>query len=136
MLDLVRRNIDPAKYQPSENAGIIRNLMSKNCSPLPSIGNQPSVTPKTNIKQRQTKNTGNDRPSRATNLPILSQRESHFTAERIPSGTPIIKDIKKEVAPSSKEFGNLWKYMSDTGIVNWKEVPKSPLNTLLTNFQY
>src|SRR5712691_13523846 len=120
MPDRVMRSIAPEKYQPSAKAGIARKRQSRNQNgsqldassqrnvlvPLPRTGSQPRSTPKTMISTRPTKNPGIDSPSRAIILPALSQVVPTFSAEIMPSGTPIASEIAKAANPSFSELGS------------------------------
>src|SRR6266540_271752 len=119
MPERVMRSIAPEKYQPSAKAGIARKRQSQNQKgsqldassqrnvlvPLPSTGSQPRSTPMM-ISTRPTKNPGIDSPSRATILPALSQVVPTFSAEIMPSGTPIAIEITKAAKPSFSELGS------------------------------
>src|SRR5215472_16517918 len=112
MLERVRRNSEAAKYQPSANEG-----MTKCCQPpCPLVGNQCNHTENIRIITRPSQNPGTDKPSSATVLPKLSQALLTRTAEMIPAGMPIKKEISVAASANSRELGRRWKYSVLTGI--------------------
>src|SRR5262245_66354326 len=120
MPERVMRSIAPEKYQPSAKAGMIRYCQSRNqngshvegaphrkfVDPLPRTGSQPSSMPKMMIKTMPTKKPGMDSPTSAIILPRLSHQVFTFSADSIPSGTPITMEMTKAEKPSLSEFGN------------------------------
>src|SRR5215472_15994165 len=105
MLERVRRNKEAAKYQPNANEGMIKCRQP----PCPLVGNQCSHTENIRIITSPSQKPGTDRPSSATGLPKLSQTLLTRTAEIIPAGMPIQKEISVAANANSSELGRRWK---------------------------
>src|SRR5215831_10248909 len=105
MLERVSRNSEAAKYQPNANEGMIRCCQP----PCPLVGNQCSHTENTRISTSPSQKPGTDRPSSATILPKLSQALLTRTAETMPAGMPMKKEIRVAANANSRELGRRWK---------------------------
>src|SRR3989454_9248566 len=105
MLERVSLSIDAAKYQPSANAG----MMTWRQSPAPEVGSHRSQTENTRISTRPSQNPGIDRPSSATPFATLSHQLFTFTAEMMPAGTPMSREISVAARPRVSELGSRWK---------------------------
>src|SRR6516162_3460503 len=105
MLERVKRNSEAAKYQPNANEGMIKCCQP----PCPLVGNQCSQTENIKIITSPSQKPGTDKPSNATVLPKLSQKLLTRTAEMIPAGMPIKKEIRVAANANSREFGRRWK---------------------------
>ena len=73
-----------------------------------------------------TQNWGAAMPSTANNLPPLSNIESRFTADRIPSGTPMITANAMPASANCKVAGSLSSNRSRVGRRSRMDSPKSP----------
>src|ERR1700720_354920 len=105
MLERVRRKSEAAKYQPSATAGMIRFRQP----PCPLVGSQWSQTEKVRIMTSPSQKPGIDNPSKAMILPKLSQALLTRTAEMMPAGMPIKKEISVAASANSRELGRRWK---------------------------
>src|ERR1700731_4686542 len=105
MLERVNRSSDPAKYQPSATAGMIRFRQP----PSPLVDSQWSQTEKVKIMTSPSQKPGIDSPSRATTFPKLSHPLLTRTAEMMPAGMPMKNEIKVAASANSRELGRRWK---------------------------
>ena len=87
----------------------MRCCQSQKPLPLPRTGSQPSPTPKMMMSIRPIKKLGTDRPRMAKTLPKLSHQVFTFMADRMPSGTPRLTEMRKAAMPSLRELGRRWK---------------------------
>src|SRR6266567_8854047 len=111
MLERVSRSIDAEKYHPSASAG----MTTCRQSPDPEVGSQRSQTENTRINTRPSQKPGIDSPSSATPLATLSHAVFTLTAEMMPAGTPMSREMSVAARPRVSELGNRWKYNSLTG---------------------
>src|SRR5262249_29713199 len=105
MLERVRRKSEAAKYHPSASDGIIRCCQP----PCPLVGNQCSHTEKIKISTSPSQKPGTDKPSNATILPTLSNPLLTRTAETMPAGMPMTKEISVAANANWSELGRRWK---------------------------
>src|SRR5690242_16525638 len=105
MLDLVSRNSEAAKYQPSATDGMIKCCQP----PCPLVGSQWSHTENVRIITNPSQKPGIDSPSKATTFPTLSHPLFTRTAEMMPAGMPIKNEIRVAASANSRELGSRWK---------------------------
>ena len=79
---------------------------------------------------------GVEMPNSAAPFAAQSAGVSFFTAERMPSGTPINTAMTKAIDASWKVTGSLARMSSLTGTRMRQEKPKSPVSTLPIQIRY
>ena len=72
------------------------------------------------------KKLGNETPMSVTLLESRSMNELRLTADRMPTTSARVIEIRSAATPSSKVAGSRWTIASSTFSFVWKERPSSP----------